>query len=231
MDQMELQLLSTVDPTTPMEDELFLDIFRIRRQQEERGLQRRRRYRRRLSFALAVRQGRFARYSLLIRSRYGVWSAAERRFIRKTNFYHYHHLTKGIRDLRELYHAARSDVGAVSRFREFLYRLLVVNLRRAMLAESLYYYAFLLKDRRMEWWPDEYGGEAKREELSLLRHAVADAYLRRVTVAQRLRVRAAYKRDLRHSRWTTALSLCLTVFFGWLLRRELARLTSNLASY
>jgi hypothetical protein len=216
----ELQLLSTVDPTRRLEYDL-LDAGMTWRL-EERAKQCRRR---RLSFALAVRKGRSARYSLLIGSRYGVWSVAERRFIRTTNLYHYHCLTQGIRDVREIYLAVLFDPFDVRSFAGFLYKVFVVNCyrRRTALilrAQWFYYHAFMVKDRRMECWHDDvYGGEDKREEMSSLRHRLVDVYRRRMTPAQRQRALVMYQRDRRDiSCFLGFILLVLLALFAFVVR-------------
>ncbi|CAM0909431.1 unnamed protein product [Alopecurus aequalis] len=200
----ELQLLSTVDPTRRLEYELLDKGGTWLLEDEAKRRKKGNRRRCRLSFALAVRKGRFARYSLLIGSRYGMWSAAEGRFIKRTNMYHYHYLTKGIRDVRDLYLAVLFDAFDVRSFSGFLYKLFVVNCcrrrRTALILRALWFYhhAFMSKDRRMECWHDDvYGGEDKREELSSLRHRLVDVYRRRMADAQRRRVLVMYQRDRR----------------------------------
>lgn len=194
----ELQLLSTVDPTGRLEYEL-LDRDGERRSEEEDKQDPGRRCR--LSFSLAVRKGRFARYSLLIGSRYGVWSAAERRFIKRTNFYHYHHITQGIRDAREFYVGVFMDgFYNIHTVPALLYKFLFVHPRRAVQiirALLFYYHVFLAKNHHMECWPDDLHGKDRREELTSMRHRLVDVYWRRMSPAQRRRVLVTYQRDRR----------------------------------
>lgn len=229
----ELHLLSAVDLTSRLEYDLLdtqgaWELENEDKQDPVRSNTSRRR--RRLSFSLAVRKGRFARYSLLIRSRYGVWSAAERRFIKRTNFYHYHHITQGIRDVRLAYSVVivagfyglrrHSTLG-------FLCKLLcklLVNPRRAvqiMRALLFYYHVFMAMDCRMECWPADMGGKDRRDELSSVRHRLMDVYRRRMTPAQKQRVLVIYERHSRDLRFALGLifmvPLVLFVIIAWLL--------------
>ncbi|XP_051198600.1 uncharacterized protein [Lolium perenne] len=224
----ELHLLSAVDLTSRLEYDLLDTQGAWQLEDEDKkdpGRSSTSRRRRRLSFSLAVRKGRFARYSLLIGSRYGVWSAAERRFIKRTNFYHYHHITQGIRDVRMAYSAVILDgFYGVRSTLGFLCKLLV-NPRRAvriMRALLFYYHVFMAKDRRMECWPTDVHGKDRRDELSSVRHRLVDVYQRRMTPAQRQRVLVIYERHSRDLRFALGfillVPLVLFVIIAWLLK-------------
>ncbi|CAM0909436.1 unnamed protein product [Alopecurus aequalis] len=222
----ELQLLSTVDPTSRLEYELLdrYETWQLEDEDKQGPGRNNASHRRRLSFSLAVRKGRFARYSLLIGSRYGIWSAADRRFIKRTNFYHYHHLTLGIRDLRQVYKFVLFDgFYDVRSFPGFLCKLFVrprhtVQIMRALL---FYYHVFMAKDRHMECWPADVHGKDRREELSFLRHRLVDVYQRRMTPAQRQRVQVIYEDLFRRIRiglgFIFVMLLVLFVIIAWLL--------------
>ncbi|CAM0909438.1 unnamed protein product [Alopecurus aequalis] len=214
----ELQLLSTVDPTSRLEYEL-LDrngIWQLEEEDKQGPGRNKASRRRRLSFSLAVRKGRFARYNLLIGSRYGVWSVADHRFIKRTNFYHYHHLTRGIRDVRQVY-----SILLAYGFRDVLS---FPGFRAAQIVYVMmfYYHVFMAKDRQMECWPADVHGKDRREELSSLRHRLVDVYQRRMTPAQRQRVQGIYERrfrDIRHGLgFIFLLLLVLSVVIAWLLK-------------
>ena len=222
----ELQLLSTVDPTSRLEYELLdrYGTWKLEDEDKQGPGRNKASRRRRLSFSLAVRKGRFARYSLLIGSRYGVWSVTDHRFIKRTNFYHYHHLTRGIRDVEKVYsivildgfYDVRSALG-------LLYKLLVRPRRAVQIMRALcfYYHVFMAKDRHMECWPADVHGKDRRDELSSLRHRLVDVYQRRMTPAQRQRVMVIYERQSRDIKFSLGfIFMVLLVFFviiAWLL--------------
>lgn len=225
----ELHLLSAIDLTSRLEYDLLDTQGAWELEDEDKqdpGRSNSSHRHRRLSFSLAVRKGQFARYSLLIGSRYGVWSTAERRFIKRTNFYHYHHITQGIRDVRMAYSVVivagfygvrrRSTLG-------FLCKLLVSPRRAVQIMRALlfYYHVFMAMDCRMECWPADMGGKDRRDELSSVRHRLVDVYRRRMTPAQRQRVLVIYKRHSRDLRFALGfiflVPLVLFVIIAWLL--------------
>lgn len=223
----ELQLLSKVDPTRRLEYDL-LDrdgIWQLEAEEDKKCPGRNNASRRRrLSFSLAVRKGRFARYNLLIGSRYGVWSAAERRFIKRTNFYHYHQLTQGIKDVRLAYTVLLFDgFYDVCGIPGFLYKLLICPRRtvQVLCAVLFYYHVFMVKNRHMECWPADVHGKDRREELSSLRHRLVDVYRRRMTPAQKQRVLVIYEHQSRDIKFGLVFFfLVLPVLFviiAWLL--------------